>query len=149
MVVVDLRDACMVRCRQRGHYHVNNDCCLCLEERSMPCPARRAEHVDKRCHACAERLVTSVVPEEEDLPWVCYIWPCSARLKCFMTEAASPFLCARRKPCCSTWRSRGGCIPAANWRRCCGLTVSPRSRGRPCATPLRCCVTCSPRLPLL
>ncbi len=31
-------------------------------------PAWRAEHVDKRCHACVELVVTSVVPEEEDLP---------------------------------------------------------------------------------
>jgi hypothetical protein len=36
-------------------------------------PARRAEHVDKRCHACAEPLVTSVIPPEEDMPWVCYV----------------------------------------------------------------------------
>jgi hypothetical protein len=31
-------------------------------------PVRRAKHIDRRCYAGAELVVTSVVPEEEDMP---------------------------------------------------------------------------------
>src|SRR5712692_11037276 len=57
--------------------------------------------------------------EEEDMPWVCYDWPCSAHQKSFTTKTASPSPCARRRLCCSTWRWREACIPVAS---------SPRSR---------------------
>src|SRR5207237_2520644 len=80
---------------------------------------------------------------EENMPWVCYVWTCSGHPKCFMTAAASPFPCARRRPCCSTWRSKEACIPAASWLPSCGPIVSPTLLVRACAPPLLCCAACS------
>src|SRR6266704_2601480 len=81
---------------------------------------------------------------KEELPWVCYVWPCSARPKCFMKGAASRLPCARRKPCCSTWRSKAACIPAVNWPPCCGLTAILLMHAEPYAMPSCCCAACSP-----
>src|SRR5258708_2556757 len=68
-------------------------------------------------------LVMQCLFVDEDMPWVCYIWPCSARPKYFMTAVASRFPYARRRPCLSTWRSKAACIPAASWQPYYGPTV--------------------------
>src|SRR5258708_25327445 len=86
---------------------------------------------------------------EENIPWIGYVWPCSAHQKCFIMAPVLPLPCARRWPCWSTWRSKAACIPVANWPPCCGLTVSPMLPAQPCATPSPCCAACSPTPPPL
>src|SRR2546421_342988 len=87
--------------------------------------------------------------EKEDKRWEYYVWPCWARPKCLMTAVVSPLPCARRRPCCSTWRSKAVCIRAASWPPCCGPTASLLMRARPCATPFCYCAACWPTPRLL
>src|SRR5258708_34688835 len=79
----------------------------------------------KRLHfrSITSCLVMQCLFVDEDMPWVCYIWPCSARPKYFMTAVASRFPYARRRPCLSTWRSKAACIPAASWQPYYGPTA--------------------------
>src|SRR6266699_77506 len=114
--------------------------------------------LDVVLHAWKEAHKLSMVPSEEQHaalvtlvqralalvrgPFLDGFWY-SARPKSFMTAAASPLPCAKRRPCCSTWRSRGACIKGASWTRSCGPTVSLTKLAPPCVTLLRCCVACS------
>src|SRR5438128_11667691 len=63
---------------------------------------------------------------------------------------ASPFTCARRRPCCFTGRLKAVCTPAASWPPSCGPTAGPRRDAPPCATPsCRCADSSSPSTPPL
>src|SRR5258707_4261968 len=145
MLVFDLQRTHMLRYLYRGQSPVKHDMYACLEIDDSP-GSSPAPHGGRRCSAFVWNSSSHpiIVGQEENLPWVCYVWPCSAHLKWCMTAAASPLPCARRRPCCSTWQWRGACILGASWRRCCGPTVSPPMRARTCATPLPCCAACSP-----
>src|SRR5260370_7728915 len=75
---------------------------------------------------------------EENIPWIGYVWPCSAHQKCVITADASPLPCARRWPCWSTWPSKPPCILPATCPPPPPLTSTPILPPHPSPTPLPC-----------